>query len=114
MENLIDVGINLVLSMAGLTIYSLVSVSQHLKLFNLKKFFNDNKPFWIWAFSLQFIFALLITYLPDTSTAIKSLSGLDLSESMAFLTSGLGLSKLANWATGKTVSESSKIGNKPL
>jgi len=112
MENLNLVLEQLILSLAGLLIYSLLAVSKHLKTFSFKKFWNENKPFWFWAFTLQAIFALLITFYPETSKSIKTMIGLDLSEPMVFLTSGLSLAELANWATGKTVSKDSKIGTK--
>ena len=111
MEVLTTISMHLLLSLAGLFIYSLISVSQYLRQFSISKFWNDNKPFWIWAFSLQCIFASLITFIPESADSIKTLSGVDLSQPMAFLTSGLGLAKLANWATGKTVSEDKMIGN---
>jgi len=110
-EILKDIGVHLLLSLAGLLIYSLIAVSRYLKTFSMKKFWNDNRPFWIWAFSLQCIFASLITFIPESGDSIKTLTGVDLSQPMAFLTSGLGLAKLANWATGKTVSENKMIGN---
>lgn len=104
--------IHTLLSLAGLLIYSLISIKDNLKNFNISIFWKDNKPFWIWAFTLQIIFALLITFFPESAGAIKTLSGVDLSESMAFLTSGAALAGLANWTIGKTISKTARIGDK--
>tara|TARA_R110000868_G_scaffold39749_5_gene138122 strand:- start:708 stop:1058 length:351 start_codon:yes stop_codon:yes gene_type:complete len=99
------------LSLAGLLIYSLILIKDNLRKFNFRIFLNDNKPFWIWAFILQLIFAGLITFFPESGDAIKTLSGVDLSQPMAFLTSGAVLGGVANWATGKS-SPNGQIGKK--
>lgn len=112
MEQLFELIKHAGLSLGGLLIYSLITVKDHLKTFNINIFWKDNKPFWVWAFTLQLIFALLITFFPESGEAIKTLSGVDLTEPMAFLTSGAALAGLANWATGKTVSKEKRIGTK--
>lgn len=86
------------LSIAGLAIYSLWQVRDHLATFSMKTFVHDNRPFWIWAFSLQVIFALIIAFIPDAAVAIKTIVGIDLSEPMAFLVSGSMLASAANQA----------------
>jgi hypothetical protein len=111
METLLTILEHLILSLAGLLIYSLIAVKDYLRSFSFNKFWKENKIFWIWAFSLQFLFALIIGLVPDSASAIKTLSGLDLSESMAFLSSGGVLAGLANWATGKTTNKGAKIGS---
>ncbi len=98
------------LSLAGLAIYSLWQVKDHLASFSLKMFWKDNRPFWIWAFLLQFIFAALIVWIPESSAAIKTITGIDLAEPMAFLVSGSLLAAAANEASGKD----NKIGTKTL
>lgn len=95
------------LSIAGLLIYSLWQIRQHLKRFSIRVFIHDNRPFWIWALLLQIIFAMIVTFLPDSAPAIKTIVGIDLTEPMAFLTSGSALAGAANWAAG---AEENKIG----
>jgi hypothetical protein len=112
MEILISILTGVGLSLAGLLIYGLIAIKDHIKDFSFKKFFNDNKPFWLWAFSLQLTFSLLINLVPESSESIKILSGLDLTQPMAFLMSGLALSKIANWAVGRVNSPSNQIGKK--
>ena len=107
-----DLLLHIGLSLAGLLIYSLIAIKDKLKNFSISIFWKDNKPFWIWAFTLQIIFATLITFFPESAEAIKTLSGVDLSESMAFLTSGAALASLANWTTGQTISKNARIGDK--
>lgn len=98
------------LSLAGLAIYSLWQVKDHLTTFKLGLFWKDNKAFWIWAFLLQFIFAALIVWIPESSSAVKTITGIDLSEPMAFLVSGSLLAAAANEASGKD----NKIGTKTI
>ena len=112
MEQLVDFKLSILLSLAGLLIYSLIKVGQHLKQFSLKKFWKDNKPFWIWAFLLQTIFALLVNFVPETAPSIENLVGINLEKPMAFLTSGSALAGLANWTTEKTIGVTAKIGVK--
>jgi len=99
------------LALLGLVIFSLIAIKDNLWRFKLKVFIHDNRPFWIWALLLQTIFAILIVIYPDAGTAIKTLSGLDLGEPMAFLSSGAALAKMANWVAGRKNDESS-IGSK--
>ena len=91
MEQLTDFATHLALGIAGLLIFSLIAVRHNLKRFSLKIFVKDNKPFWIWALLLQVIFAVLVVMVPASAEAIKTLTGVDLSEPMAFLTSGAAL-----------------------
>ena len=98
------------LSLAGLAIYSLWQVKDHLSTFNPKTFISDNKAFWIWAFLLQIIFASLIVWIPESAGAIKTITGIDLAEPMAFLVSGSLLAAAANEASGKD----NKIGTKTI
>ena len=99
------------LSLAGLLIYSLISIRNNIKNFDINIFWHDNKPFWIWAFSLQIIFSFLIAFIPESADAVSTLSGIDLTQPMAFLTSGAALAGIANWAVG-TTSKDNKIGTK--
>lgn len=103
--------LNLFLSVAGLLTYSLFKVGSHLRRFSLGIFWNDNKRFWAWAFSLQIIFALMINYAPETADAITTLSGVDFSKQGAFFTSGLGLAAVANQGAG-IGNKFKKIGNR--
>jgi predicted MPP superfamily phosphohydrolase len=96
-----DLGFNILLSVIGLAIYSLWKVREHLKSFDIKIFFKANKAFWIWAMSLQIIFAFLIHIAPDAAEAIKTMIGIDYSETMAFVTSGAMLGSAANAAVKK-------------
>jgi hypothetical protein len=114
METLLLILEHLLLSLTGLLIYSLIAVKDYLKTFSFSKFWLENKIFWIWAFTLQFLFALLVGLIPESAEAIKTLSGIDLNESMAFLSSGGVLASLANWATEQTSSKAAKIGSNPL
>lgn len=109
METLATLGLNLLLSIAGLAIYSLIAVRKNLKRFSFKIFFNDNKVFWSWAITLQLIFAVLVVFVPESAVAIKTLTGVDLGEPMAFLTSGAALGGAANWTVGIADKEN-KIG----
>lgn len=95
------------LSLAGLAIFSLWQVKDHLQNFKANIFIKDNKAFWTWAFLLQIIFAALVVAIPESAGAIKTITGIDLSEPMAFLVSGSLLAAAANEASGKN-----KIGIK--
>lgn len=97
------------LALTGLLIYSLIAIKDNLWRFKLGLFIHDNRPFWIWALLLQAIFAILIVLYPESAAAIKTLSGLDLGEPMAFLSSGAVLAKMANWVAGRK-KEENKIG----
>lgn len=104
-------GRHLILAFSGLILFSLVAIKDNIRRFNIKIFWHDNKPFWIWASILQVLFAALMVGFPDVGTSLKTISGLDLSEPMAFFTSGVGLAGLANWTMGVGNSERS-IGSK--
>lgn len=106
---LLTMGEHFGLALIGLLLFSLFAVRKNLKKFNVKIFFNDNKPFWLWSIAIQFILAGLMTFKPDMAEAIKSLIGIDFSEPMAFFTSGMALSSAANWAIG-VKNEKNKIG----
>ena len=101
-------GIRIVLAIIGLAIYSLFQVRDKLKVFNLNKFLGENKVFWIWAMSLQFIFAILLLIEPTAGGAITIMTGLDYDMPMAFVTSGMVLGAAANGISND------KIGNKPM
>lgn len=90
--------LNITLALAGLAIYTLWKVRGHLEHFSCAIFFKRNRMFWAWAFSLQLIFALLLVLAPEASGAIKSITGIDLSEPMAFVTSGAVLGAAATRA----------------
>lgn len=110
METFIEIAKNGGLSIAGLLIYSLIAIKDNIWRFSFKIFIKDNKPFWIWSLALQIIFSVLITVFPDSGDAIKTLSGIDLTQPMAFLSSGAVLAKLANYASRKTLN--TEIGKK--
>ncbi|MEO1010583.1 MAG: hypothetical protein AAFX53_04705 [Bacteroidota bacterium] len=90
--------INIALALAGLAIYTLWKARGHLNHFNCTTFFKRNRVFWAWAFTLQVIFALLLVLAPESAAAIKSITGIDLSEPMAFVTSGAVLGAAATRA----------------
>ncbi len=96
-----EMGLNILLAVIGLAIYSIWKVREHLKNFNFRIFFSANKAFWIWAISLQVIFAFLIAIAPEASEAIKTMTGIDYSQTMAFVTSGAMLGSAANAAVKK-------------
>ncbi len=106
MENTVWEGfwLNIVLALAGLVIYTLWKVREYLNTFDWGIFIKRNKMFWLWAFSLQVIFALILVIAPDASEAIKSITGIDLGEPMAFVTSGAAL--------GAAASQAAKVGKK--
>jgi hypothetical protein len=95
---------NIAFALVGLAIYTLWKVREYLNTFDWGIFLKRNKMFWLWAFLLQVIFALLLVLAPDSSGAIKSLTGIDLSEPMAFITSGAAL--------GAAASQAAKAGKK--
>lgn len=103
-----DLALRIVFAIIGLAIYSLLKVRDKLAVFDWGIFFKENKGFWFWAMSLQLIFAFLLTIEPTAAEAIKAMTGLDYSQTMAFVTSGAGLGALANVAT------SDKIGIKTI
>lgn len=92
-------GLMVLFAIIGLLIYSLVKVADKIAVFKFSIFINENKGFWIWAMSLQIVFALLLTIAPDAGEAIKSMVGLDYSEPMSFVTSGYLLARMANGIT---------------
>ena len=94
-----DLGLRIMFAIIGLAIYSLIKVRDKIAVFDPAIFFKENKGFWIWAMSLQLIFAFLLTIDPTAAEAIKSMTGLDYSQTMAFVTSGAGLGALANMAS---------------
>lgn len=106
METWIIFGTNIILTIAGLLVYSIWKVRDKLKIFDWGIFLSENKGFWIWALSLQTIFALLIALAPDAPEAIKSIVGLDYTQPMAFFSTGYMLGGLANGAS------KDKIGSK--
>lgn len=97
----LEFGLRIFLAIMGLAIYSLWKVRSHLRQFSWNKFTKGNGPFWFWAFSLQFCFALVLLILPDGAEAIKTMVGLDYSEPMAFLSTGVSLGAAANAAVPK-------------
>lgn len=108
MENsLFEFGIKIVLSIAGLLIYSLMKIGDKLKEFSPAIFFAENKGFWLWAISLQVLVAIVLLVAPNSAEAIREITGIDFGQSMAFLTSGFLLSRIANGIT------KDKIGTKP-
>lgn len=93
------IGSNLLLTIAGLALYSLWKVRDKIKVFDFAKFIKDNKGYWAWAICLQAIFALLIGFFPEAPEAIKALTGLDYGVPMAFFSTGYMLAGLANGMT---------------
>ena len=96
-----------VFALIGLLIYSLWKVRDKIMVFNLKKFVSENKAFWLWAVLLQFTFALLLAIEPNAAEAIKTIIGLDYSETMSFISTGALLGAAANGVT------KNPIGKKP-
>lgn len=92
-------GTNIILTIAGLMVYSLWKVRDKLNVFDFGIFIRENKGYWIWALCLQTIFALLIALAPDASEAINHITGLDYGQPMAFFSTGYGLGGIANGVT---------------
>lgn len=103
-----DLGLRIIYAIIGLLIYSLLKIKDKIKVFNFGIFFKENKGFWIWAMLLQLIFAFLLTIEPNAAEAIKAMTGLDYSETMAFVTSGAGLAALANAASNDKIGVKTK------
>lgn len=103
-----EFGIKIVLSISGVLIYSVWQVKDKIKEFDVTKFINDNKGYWIWTFILQFLAAVVLLVSPESATALLNIFGIDFTEPAAFFTSGIILSGIANEIT------SDKIGVKPM
>ena len=64
MEVIQNFGVNILLCLVGLLGYTLFVVRKHLKTFDRDIFWNDNKPFWIWAILVQILYAGLMAAYP--------------------------------------------------
>lgn len=126
METLTQLGINLVLCLAGLIGYSLWSVRSyiHPSVFDKEIFWNHNKIFWVWAGACQFLYACLMAYLPELETllaeriiaSVKALLNQEfeisekLTKTVVYLLLTWQLARLVN----KSVKKSDKIGKEKV
>ncbi|AGO48436.1 hypothetical protein Phi10:1_gp096 [Cellulophaga phage phi10:1] len=83
MELLQNFGVNIALCVVGLLGYTLFVVRKHLKTFKWRIFWNDNKPFWIWAILVQTLYAGLMAAYPSLELWLSS-------KLVAILTTTLG------------------------
>lgn len=88
------------LGFLGILLYALFKVKDHLSRFDLSKFVNENKAFWIWSLSMVIVLLIIVNLAPDAGDAIKAMTGLDVANTLtSFLSLGWALSILANQVT---------------
>ncbi len=98
----IETGVKYALGLIGIFVFSLWKIKDHLGSFDFGKLMSENKFFWIWSYIMVSVVLSILTISPETSGALKSLTGLDVSnEPASFLMLGWSLSALANSAVKK-------------
>jgi magnesium-transporting ATPase (P-type) len=92
----LDVLINIGLGLLGLSLFTVWSVREHLREFSWSILFKKNIPFWIWSLTMLLLIAALVAFSPDAAGAIKTMTGLDISEEpAAFVALGMGLGRIS-------------------
>ena len=92
-----DTLIKAVLGILGIIVFAAWKVREHLWHFSFSILVQKNKPFWIWSLLMVFLVLSILTLSPETSGALKTMIGLDVSgEPASFLLLGWSLSALAN------------------
>lgn len=84
----------IVMGMLGILIYTLFKAKDFIatKTFSLSVFINDNLSIWIWAFCVIMVTTTALYIEPNANNVIKSLSGLDLTNTKTgWLLFGAGL-----------------------
>lgn len=82
------------ISFIGSFLYTTIEARKHFRpdVFDIKIFFRENKFKWLYSFTVCSLLAIIINLIPDTSEAIKAVTGLAVSEKIAsFLTLGYAL-----------------------
>lgn len=98
------VGKKFLLALLGILIYATWKVRDHLHEFSFTILIKRNKVFWIWALTMITLVLLVTTLSPDTSSAIKTMIGLDVDgEPSSFLLMGWSLSALSNTISKKKI-----------
>lgn len=99
-------GVKALMGTLGIVAYALWKVRTHLKEFSPKTLWRENRAFWGWAITMVVVVLGIITISPDTSSAIKSMIGLDVeSTATSFLLLGWSLSALSNEVNKKPLNK---------
>lgn len=96
----------------GISLYAVVSVWKKIRQdgFNAKKFFNDNKKFWIWGLVLHFLVSLVTIVVPDAVTLLQALGfAVEGSSSTGWILFGITLGSGTN---NTNISGLKKLGQK--
>lgn len=85
---------NICLGLLGLAIFTVWSVREHLNEFSWKILFQKNTPYWSWSLTMLLLIAALVSISPEGALALKTMTGLDISEEpAAFISLGLVLGR---------------------
>jgi len=82
------------ISLLGAFLFTIIQAGKYFKpgIFSLKIFLRENKFTWLYAFLVSTVIAVIINVVPNTSDAIKAITGLDVTGEIAsFLTLGYAL-----------------------
>lgn len=94
---MIEILQNFGLGVLGLAIYVLWSVREYLREFDLHKLVRENKAFWYWSMAMLLASSTLLVVAPDSASAIKTMTGLDLfSETMSYVSLGIALGGISS------------------
>lgn len=108
--NILQIGLKMILGLFGIMIFAGWKVREHLQNFDMSVLVKENKAFWIWTFFMLTMVLLTVTLSPESSTAIKTMIGLDIDgEPASFLSLGWGLSMLANTFTKKKLDKKKTV-----
>lgn len=108
----VQTGVKYVLGLSGIFVYAVWKVRSHLSNFDFGKLIKENKAFWIWATVMITMVLIILTISPETQTAIKSMTGLDVGdEPAAFLLLGWSLSALSNEVSKKSLNKKEGANN---
>lgn len=79
METLLIFLENFLLSLAGLLFYVLWVAREHLYNFNWNIFYNKNKVFWLWAFLVQLLYTIIMSFYTELeqTVAIRLIASLN-------------------------------------
>ncbi len=124
LEILSSFGVNIFLCLIGLMGYTLWVVRKHIYDFKASRFWGENKPFWIWAGLVQFLYVLLTTSYPSIEiwlsgkiiSVFEAVLAMpldvpeDLVNTIVYLTLSYQLSRYVN----KGVNGDNKIGSKKV
>lgn len=82
------------ISLLGAFLFTIIQAGKYFKpgIFSARIFLRENKYTWIYAFMVSSVIAVIINVVPNTSDAIKAITGLDVTGEIAsFLTLGYAL-----------------------